>query len=117
MLPGLLATGAGVGLTLPSLGAAAAGSLPPHRFATGSAVFTMSRQLGFVMGVAVLLAVLGETGPAATAATFDRGWSFMVVAAGAATAAALLLPVPARGPRRDSGLATTRASAPPGDIT
>lgn len=81
MLPGLIVTGIGVGLTLPSLASAAAASLPPARFATGSAVFTMSRQLGFVLGVAVLVAVLGSADAADPAAAFDGGWLFMVIAA------------------------------------
>ncbi|HEX8205254.1 MAG TPA: MFS transporter, partial [Solirubrobacteraceae bacterium] len=58
MLPGMLVTGVGVGLVLPSLASAAASSLPPRRFATGSAVFSMSRQIGSVLGVAVLVAIL-----------------------------------------------------------
>jgi EmrB/QacA subfamily drug resistance transporter len=74
MLPGLIVTGIGVGLTLPSLASAAAASLPPARFATGSAVFTMSRQLGFVLGVAILVAVLDS-------GSSDGGWLFMVIAA------------------------------------
>ena len=59
-------TGIGVGLTLPSLASAAASSLPPARFATGSAVLTMSRQIGTVLGVAILVAILGTAGRAST---------------------------------------------------
>ena len=59
MLPGTLLTGIGVGLTLPTLTAIGATSLPQHRFATGSAVIQMSRQVGYTLGVAVLVAVLG----------------------------------------------------------
>ena len=62
LLPGMIMTGIGVGLTLPSLSSAAAGSLPPESFATGSAVLTMSRQIGSVLGVALLIAVLGGSG-------------------------------------------------------
>ncbi len=80
-LPGLLITGAGVGLTLPSLASAAASSLPPARFATGSAVFTMSRQIGFVLGVAILIAVLGTAQAGDPLARFRHGWLFMVIAA------------------------------------
>jgi EmrB/QacA subfamily drug resistance transporter len=85
MLPGLLVSGTGVGLTLPSLASAAAASLPPARFATGSAVFTMSRQIGYVLGVAILVAVLGD------GASFGAVWIFMAVTAalGAAVASAI----------------------------
>ena len=82
MLPGLLLTGIGVGLTLPSLSSAAASSLPPGRFATGSAVLTMSRQLGVVLGVAILVAVLGD------GRDFDGVWAFMALASLLASGAA-----------------------------
>lgn len=99
VLPGLLLTGLGVGLALPTLIGAATASLPPARFATGSALVTMARQIGAVLGVAVLIAVLGrpETVDAAAAA-FDRGWLWT---AGAAVAAALasLTAQPAVAPR------------------
>ena len=89
MLPGLIATGIGVGLTLPSLASAAASSLPAARFATGSAVLTMSRQLGSVLGIAVFVAVLGS--PAATEAVdaFGNGYLFMIIAAVLGAVAAL----------------------------
>jgi len=89
MLPGLLVTGIGVGLTLPSLASAAASSLPPERFATGSAVFSMSRQLGFVLGVSILVAILGSPDAANSVGQFDGGWLFMALAAGAASAMAM----------------------------
>ncbi|MGD0557133.1 MAG: MFS transporter [Streptosporangiaceae bacterium] len=69
---GMLLTGAGVGLTLPTMMATAVGSLPPHAFATGSAVVNMIRQTGIAVGVAVLIAVLGQG--AASLAAFERGW-------------------------------------------
>jgi hypothetical protein len=83
MLPGLLVSGAGVGLTLPALSSAAAASLPPGRFATGAAVLTMARQLGLVLGVAVLVAVLGDGQHVA----FESAWTFMALTAGAAAVA------------------------------
>ncbi len=74
--PGMLLTGAGVGLTLPTLMGAAAASLPPHAFATGSAVINMIRQTGLALGVAVLVAVLGTGSAHGTPplATFQHGW-------------------------------------------
>jgi nitrate reductase gamma subunit len=47
-------------LTLPTLMATGASSLPPQSFATGSAVVNMLRQIGLAIGVAVLIAILGS---------------------------------------------------------
>ncbi|MGZ4270833.1 MAG: MFS transporter [Solirubrobacteraceae bacterium] len=99
MLPGQLLTGTGVGLVLPSLAGAATASLPPARFATGSAVFTMSRQIGFVLGVAILVAVLGSVGGADPLAPFHAAWAFMIAAALSGAVAALAIgPIGARVP-------------------
>jgi EmrB/QacA subfamily drug resistance transporter len=75
ILGGMILTGIGVGLTLPTLMATAASSLPPSSFATGSAVVNMIRQIGLAIGVTVLLAVLAV--PATSLerlAAFRRGW-------------------------------------------
>ncbi len=80
MLGGMLLTGIGVGLTLPTLMATGTSSLPPHSFATGSAVVNMFRQIGLAIGVAVLIAVLGSPHSAAgTLAVYQRSW-FVVAA-------------------------------------
>ena len=73
---GMVLTGIGVGLTLPTMMATATGSLPPSAFATGSAVINMIRQTGLALGVAVLVAVLGAAAahPAAHLAAFQRAW-------------------------------------------
>ena len=77
-LPGSLLSGIGVGLMLPSLGGAATAPLPPQRFATGSALYAMSRQIGIALGVACLVAILGvATGPSAMDA-FRHAWLFMM---------------------------------------
>jgi hypothetical protein len=75
ILGGMILTGVGVGLTLPTLMATAAASLPPPSFATGSAVVNMIRQIGLAIGVAVLVAVIAV--PATSLerlAAFRRGW-------------------------------------------
>jgi hypothetical protein len=88
VLGGLLLTGIGVGLTLPTLMGTAAASLPPASFATGSAVVNMLRQVGLAIGVAVLIAVLGSpASPAAALAAYQRGW---VVTAAMSLAGALV---------------------------
>jgi hypothetical protein len=92
MLPGMLMTGTGVGLTLPTLVSAGVSAVPPHRFATGSGVVTMARQVGIVLGVAILVTVLGHpSGGAAALAAFQH--ATVVIAAVAVTAglASLLL--------------------------
>jgi EmrB/QacA subfamily drug resistance transporter len=97
MLPGLLLTGIGVGLTIPSLSSAAASSLPPARFATGTAVLTMSRQIGSVLGIALLVAIVGNE--ALGAADFEGGWILMIVASSLGSLAAwaigpIVIPAP-----------------------
>jgi EmrB/QacA subfamily drug resistance transporter len=77
MLPGMLLTGIGVGLTLPSVSAAAVSELPPARLATGSAVLQMARQLGIALGVAVLIAIFGHPAPQDLLAHFHAGWWFI----------------------------------------
>jgi EmrB/QacA subfamily drug resistance transporter len=86
-LPGFLLGGVGVGLVLGPLPAAATMSLPPNRFATGTAVFGMARQLGSVIGVAVLVALLADPAPGDLFSHLQRGWWF---ALGASVAAGLL---------------------------
>jgi EmrB/QacA subfamily drug resistance transporter len=110
MLPGMLMTGTGVGLTLPTLVSAAVSAVPPNRFATGSGVVTMARQVGIVLGVAVLVTVLGHaSGPAALAA-FQRATVVIASVAVAAGLASLLLrrssPAHGRG-AADRGAAAT----------
>jgi EmrB/QacA subfamily drug resistance transporter len=86
LLPGMLLGGAGVGFVIPTLASAVAASLPPARFATGSAVYGMTRQFGAALGVAVLIAVLGTPRQAAMLVSFQTGWEVM---AGLAFASAI----------------------------
>lgn len=92
LLPGMLLTGVGVGLALPTLVGAAVSSVPPQRFATGSAVVSMGRQVGAVLGIALLVTVLGAPSSGAAALrAFDRGCDLVVVAALLAGGASVLL--------------------------
>jgi EmrB/QacA subfamily drug resistance transporter len=85
---GMLLTGAGVGLAFPTLFATATSALPPSRFATGAAVVSMARQIGFAVGVAVFVAVVGAPDSATgRLAGFQHGW---LVIAGTALAAGLV---------------------------
>lgn len=86
LLPGSVLTGTGVGLFLPAVSTAVASTLAPARLAAGSAVLTASRQLGSVLGVAVLVAILGTGGDPLD--TFQDGWLLMVLACSLGGAAA-----------------------------
>ena len=110
----MLLTGIGVGLTLPTFMATGAPSLPPHAFATGSAVINMLRQIGLAIGVAVLIAVLGTPdSPAATLAAYQRAsWVIAAIAfAGGLVGLVLLTP---RGEAVPATSAPARA-APAGE--
>jgi MFS family permease len=81
LLPGLLAWGVANALIQPSL-FAAADAAPRAELASGSAVLSMSRQVGSALGVALLVAVLG---PHPT--RFGHAW-LVVLASAALTALA-----------------------------
>lgn len=99
LLIGLLLTGLGVGLAMPTLFGAATSALPAHRFATGSAVVSMVRQVGLALGVAILVAVLstGTSGYVGIQA-LRHGW----IAAAAIAFAAPLPVLLVRGRRQPS---------------
>jgi EmrB/QacA subfamily drug resistance transporter len=90
-LPGMLLGGVGVGLILPTLMATATGALPPERFATGSGVITMLRQVGSALGVAVFVAAVGAP---ATLAGYDRAWYVLAGATFLTAVASVFLPRP-----------------------
>jgi EmrB/QacA subfamily drug resistance transporter len=61
-LPGVVMSGIGVGLVLPSLSGAAVNKLPADQYAVGSAVNQATRQIGAVLGVAITVLLLGHAG-------------------------------------------------------
>lgn len=61
-LPGMLFSGIGVGMVLPSLSGAAVSHLPSEHYAVGSAINQAIRQIGSVMGVALTVLLLGSAG-------------------------------------------------------
>ena len=86
--------GMGVGLSIPSITGVATAALPPTRFATGTALVGMSRQIGAALGVAVLVAIVGTPAPGEAVAALGHAWLFVAGAMGA-TAVAMLLTGPA----------------------
>jgi len=116
MLGGMILTGIGVGLTLPTLMATGASALPATAFATGSAVINMLRQIGLAIGVAVLIAILGTPGSAAQTLHVYEQASWVIAGLSLAAAAiglvllaprrasdATAVPAPAMTAARDAG--------------
>jgi EmrB/QacA subfamily drug resistance transporter len=111
-LPYQLVAGVGIGLGLPTLIGATASGLPAGRFATGMALATTARQLGAVLGVALLVAVIGTPAPGDALAAFDAGFALCAIAVTLAAGAALLLgpqPEPVAAVRRPVRTASSSA--------
>ncbi|KAA0024579.1 MFS transporter [Antrihabitans cavernicola] len=92
-LPGWLVAGVGVGLALPTILSTATAELPVDRGATGSAIVNMSRQIGTVLGISVLVAILGSASSSADYAGvhdhFVLAW-WVIAAVGLAAAVTAL---------------------------
>ena len=118
LLPAQLLGGAGVGLTIPSLLGAGSTSLTPARFGTGSGILNTARQVGTVLGVAGLVAILSRVSRTDPVAAYREGLVLIIgffAAAGVVSAALLTArAVPAgRGPAASASAASASASARP----
>jgi EmrB/QacA subfamily drug resistance transporter len=78
-LPGQVLSGIGVGMTLPIVASAALAAVPGGRYATASAVVSSTRQLGAVVGIALLVVIVGSPSPASAATAFRHGWVLSIV--------------------------------------
>jgi EmrB/QacA subfamily drug resistance transporter len=109
LLPGSLMAGAGFGMVLGTLPAVATASLPASRLATGTAVFSMARQLGTAIGVAVLVALINVTTAGDLLSGLQRGWWFSLATGLGTTALALALPTGVQVPRSTAELGLARS--------
>jgi EmrB/QacA subfamily drug resistance transporter len=100
LLPAQLLGGAGVGLTIPSLLGAGSASLTPARFGTGSGILNMARQVGTVLGVASLVAVLSHVNPGDPLVAYRHALVLIIAffAAAGVVCAGLLTARPGRAP-------------------
>jgi EmrB/QacA subfamily drug resistance transporter len=95
-LPGAFVMGISAGLTQAPL-FAAAGTLPPDRATTGSAVLNMARQVGSAVGVSVVVVIVG-TGAAHTVTDFHHVWAAQAIA-GALACLAVAVTARTRAPQ------------------
>jgi EmrB/QacA subfamily drug resistance transporter len=89
-LPGAILTGIGIGLAFPTLGSAAVRDVPIDRFATASAVNAAFRQVGAVLGTAILVAIVGEPASLADALSVSNGAYLFAALASLASGAVTL---------------------------
>ena len=83
-------TGIGIGLAFPTLGSAAVRDVADDRFATASAVNAAFRQVGAVLGTAILVAIVGDpAGLGEALRVSDSAYLFGAIAALASGAVAL----------------------------
>ncbi len=124
-LPGQVLSGIGAGATLPLLGSAALAAVPGGRYATASAMVSSSRQLGGVLGIALLVIIIGTPSPGTAADDLRPGWLFAVLVFTLTAVAALLLGrMPAKPDEADTDtdltasvkLAAPRAPAASGEL-
>jgi EmrB/QacA subfamily drug resistance transporter len=86
-LPGTVLFGAGIGTGFSAFASTAIRAAPVQAFGLASSLNTAGRQVGMVLGVAVLVAVIGDPRPGAALSAFRSGWTVAI----ATTAVAALL--------------------------
>ena len=104
-LPVALLTGLGIGLTLPVQSGAAVQTLPPARFALGSAINASLRQLGAVLGISLYVAVLGTPSASSALGSFHRVW-WLFAALGLAAGLLLWAPATSRDSATHAGVSS-----------
>lgn len=87
-LPGQILSGVGVGATLPVATSGGLATVPAGRYATAAAVSSSARQLGGVLGIAILTVFIAHATPAGLPGDLRHGWelagaSFVLAAAAA----------------------------------
>jgi NTE family protein len=102
-LPAQLASGTAVGLTFAGLTSASVADLPADRLATGTAVSSCFRQLGAVVGIAGLVAVLGTPATRTPLPAFEHAWMLMACTALGAALLASWLPARRHGQESELG--------------
>lgn len=93
-LPGQILTGAGVGLVVPSLSAVSGLVLPSHQWGAGSALTNTARQLGTVLGTAILTLIYQ---PHLDLSAIRHGWWFVAATSSITALVAVALAITGNG--------------------
>jgi NTE family protein len=75
-LPGMIFLGIGAGTLLPNISSAAVASAPGQSFATATGMNSVARQVGAALGVALVVAIIGNPSPLQAVAAFRHAWTF-----------------------------------------
>jgi EmrB/QacA subfamily drug resistance transporter len=110
LVPGLVLAGCGVSMAMPANQSAVLRAAPPSQLGTASGAFSMLRQLGGVLGVAVAVAVFTAAGSVTSPQAFVDGFGAALGVAsalsiGAAVAAAIATTRTRRAPSPDGAAA------------
>jgi EmrB/QacA subfamily drug resistance transporter len=95
-LPAQIISGSSIGFAFAALTTASVMDLPPNRLATGTAITSCFRQVGAVLGIAGLIAIIGTPSPLVVMHAFEHAWLLMSLTA--LGAAAFVLPFDRRRP-------------------
>ncbi|HEU4406134.1 MAG TPA: MFS transporter [Polyangiaceae bacterium] len=99
-LPGIVLTGAGVGLVLPVMSGAATSTLPADKLAVGGAVNQAVRQFGAVLGIALVATLLAAAGESGMTTAFAKAYACLIGAGLIASLCGAALPASARARKR-----------------
>jgi EmrB/QacA subfamily drug resistance transporter len=116
-LPAQLVSGSAVGLTFAGLTSASVADLPLRRLATGTALSSCFRQIGAVVGIAGLVAVLGTPETRTPLPAFERAWILMACTALGAALLASWLPARRGTDESESGFAERRRAPRAAEVT
>ncbi len=106
----------GIGVTFPLVGAIAVADAPGGRYAGATALNSAVRQVGAALGIAILVALVGQPAPGDVEAAFTRAWVFAAACFALVALGALALGrVPTVTPVEDlaEGLEDVRRRAAP----
>ena len=90
-LPAAVVLAIGIGVTFPLVGAVAVANASGGRYAGAAAFNSSVRQVGAALGVAILVALVGQPTPAQVEDAFVRAWWFATVCFGLVAVGALAI--------------------------